>query len=38
MSELPKPAIPTDDLARTLRLVRPETNAALPRIGLAGDT
>jgi quercetin dioxygenase-like cupin family protein len=41
MSELekePQPAIPPDDLARTLRLVRPETDTDLPHIGLVGDT
>ena len=41
MSELekePKPAIPPDDLARTLTLVRPETDTDLPHIGLVGDT
>src|SRR5262249_34766473 len=41
MSELekePKPAIPPDDPARTLRLVRPEIDTDLPHIGLVGDT
>jgi len=41
MSELekePKPTIPPDDLTRTLRLVRPETDTDLPHIGLVGDT
>jgi quercetin dioxygenase-like cupin family protein len=41
MSELkkePKSAIPLDDLARTLRLVRPESDPDLPHIGLIGDT
>jgi hypothetical protein len=41
MSELekePTPAIPPDDLARTLSLVRPETDTDLPHIGLVGDT
>jgi len=41
MSELekePKLAIPPDDPARTLRLVRPETDTDLAHIGLVGDT
>jgi quercetin dioxygenase-like cupin family protein len=34
----PNPAIPPDDLTRTLRLVRPETDTDLPHIGQIGDT
>jgi quercetin dioxygenase-like cupin family protein len=33
-----KPVLPPDDLARTLRIVRPETDHGLPHIGLVGDT
>jgi quercetin dioxygenase-like cupin family protein len=39
MSGLPAfQPLPADDLARSLVLAKPETDASLPHIGLAGDT
>jgi quercetin dioxygenase-like cupin family protein len=34
----PASPIPADDLQRDLKVARPETDAALPHIGLVGDT
>jgi quercetin dioxygenase-like cupin family protein len=38
MSDSPYPAIPADDLRRSLAVARPDTDPALTHVGMVGDT